>query len=138
VVEGGGRRGDGDSFFHAVRRAARHAGVGSLLVARGGAVVVLSHADQDWEAVRHAVIDQLGGGSCRMGIGCSCTSPAEFPTSHRQANLALRVQGRGSMMVDLLRTHPRILLGGMLIENPCCLTPDEFLATRTKTDELGA
>jgi MEDS: MEthanogen/methylotroph, DcmR Sensory domain len=37
----------------------------------------------------------------------------------------------GTMMVDLLRTHPRILLGGMLIENPYCLTPDEFLATRT-------
>jgi hypothetical protein len=36
----------------------------------------------------------------------------------------------GSMIVDLLKTHPKILLGGLLIENPHYLTPDEFLATR--------
>ncbi|MBV8949682.1 MAG: MEDS domain-containing protein [Actinobacteria bacterium] len=36
----------------------------------------------------------------------------------------------GGMMVDLLKTHPKILLGGLLIDNPHYLTPDEFRATR--------
>jgi hypothetical protein len=36
----------------------------------------------------------------------------------------------GDIVVDLLKTHPKMLLGGMLLENPYYLTPDEFLATR--------
>jgi hypothetical protein len=36
----------------------------------------------------------------------------------------------GSMIIDLLKTHPKIMLGGMVIENPHYLTPDEFLADR--------
>jgi hypothetical protein len=34
----------------------------------------------------------------------------------------------GSMLVDLLRTHPKLLLGGLIVENPHYLTPDEFRA----------
>jgi hypothetical protein len=33
----------------------------------------------------------------------------------------------GGVVVDLLKTHPWILMGGMVIENPYCLTPDELL-----------
>jgi hypothetical protein len=36
----------------------------------------------------------------------------------------------GSMLVDLLRTHPKLLLGGLIVENPHYLTPDEFRALR--------
>jgi hypothetical protein len=36
----------------------------------------------------------------------------------------------GGMMVDLLRTHPKILLGGLVLENPHYLSPDEFRALR--------
>jgi hypothetical protein len=36
----------------------------------------------------------------------------------------------GAILVDLLRTHPKLLLGGMLLENPHYLSPDEFLAQR--------
>ena len=36
----------------------------------------------------------------------------------------------GSIVVDMLKTHPRVLLGGMVLENPFYLSPDEFLATR--------
>lgn len=32
------------------------------------------------------------------------------------------------IIVNLLKTHPRMLVGGMLIENPYYLTPDELLA----------
>ena len=44
----------------------------------------------------------------------------------------------GGVVVDLLKTHPRILLGGMVLENPYCLTPDELLGmegTDTRAEE---
>ena len=35
----------------------------------------------------------------------------------------------GGILVDLLKTHPKLLLGGMLLENPRhALSPDEFVA----------
>ncbi|HEY2192509.1 MAG TPA: MEDS domain-containing protein [Actinomycetospora sp.] len=34
----------------------------------------------------------------------------------------------GGMIVNLLRTHARVLLGSVLMENPYYQTPDEFLA----------
>jgi hypothetical protein len=34
------------------------------------------------------------------------------------------------MLVDLVKTHPKLLLGGVVIDNPYALSPDEFLATR--------
>jgi hypothetical protein len=37
----------------------------------------------------------------------------------------------GGIVVDMLKTHPRVLLGGMVLENPHYLSPDEFLASRT-------
>ena len=36
----------------------------------------------------------------------------------------------GQVIVDLLRTHPKLLLCGSLLDNPYYLEPDEFLATR--------
>jgi sugar diacid utilization regulator len=92
VVQGRARTDDKDVFFHAVRRAARDLGVGSLLVGRGGAVVVLSDADLAWERFRTAVLAELGGGRCRLGVGGPCTGPRDFPRSYREAQLALKMQ----------------------------------------------
>ena len=36
----------------------------------------------------------------------------------------------GRVVVDLLKTHPQLLMGGMLLENPHWLTPEEFRATQ--------
>ena len=36
----------------------------------------------------------------------------------------------GGIVVDLLRTHPKVLLGGMVIENPHFLPPEVVLAGR--------
>lgn len=36
----------------------------------------------------------------------------------------------GSVVVDLLRTHPKLLLRGSLIDNPYYLEPEEFLRSR--------
>ncbi|HEX3336242.1 MAG TPA: helix-turn-helix domain-containing protein, partial [Jatrophihabitans sp.] len=92
VVEGRGRAEDKDAFFHAVRRATREVRVGSLLVARGGLVVVLADADVSWERFRTAVLADLGGGRCRVGVGGGCERPRDFPRSYREAQLALKMQ----------------------------------------------
>ena len=34
----------------------------------------------------------------------------------------------GSVVMDILRTHPRVIIGGVLQENPLYVQPDEFLA----------
>ncbi|MET8249338.1 MEDS domain-containing protein [Streptomyces sp. NPDC005202] len=36
----------------------------------------------------------------------------------------------GAILMDVLKTHPKVLVGGMLVTNPYYLEPDEFLATR--------
>jgi hypothetical protein len=35
----------------------------------------------------------------------------------------------GGIVVDMIKTHPKILMSSMVVENPFYLTPDEFLAT---------
>jgi len=37
----------------------------------------------------------------------------------------------GGVILDLLRTHPKALFSGTLIDNPYFLTPDEYRATRS-------
>lgn len=66
--------------------------MGSLLVARGDAVVILCDADVVWERFRTAVLTELGGGRCRVGVGGRCDRPAGFPRSYREALLALKMQ----------------------------------------------
>lgn len=53
---------------------------------------------------------------------------ADFP----QVNLCLYDLTRcsGDLIMDVLKTHPKALLGGMVIDNPYYLEPDEFLASR--------
>lgn len=54
---------------------------------------MLSDTDKDWEQFRAAVITQMGPhSSCRVGVGAPCTQPPEFPRSHSQALLALKMQ----------------------------------------------
>jgi len=36
----------------------------------------------------------------------------------------------GEVLVDVLKTHPKVLLAGMVLDNPYYLEPDEFLASR--------
>jgi sugar diacid utilization regulator len=93
VAEGAtGRREGEDAFFHAVRRAARDTGAGSLLVARGAGVVVLTGAELPWEELRVAVLARMSNGNCSIGVGGRCERPADFPRSYREAQLALRMQ----------------------------------------------
>jgi hypothetical protein len=36
----------------------------------------------------------------------------------------------GEVLVDILKTHPKVLVGGTVVENPYYVEPDEFLSTR--------
>jgi hypothetical protein len=36
----------------------------------------------------------------------------------------------GDILLDLLKTHPKLLLGGMVLDNPHYLPPDEYRASR--------
>lgn len=38
----------------------------------------------------------------------------------------------GELILDVLKTHPKAMLGGMVIDNPYYLEPEEFLASRTR------
>lgn len=91
------RAGSQDAQFHAVRRAARDTDVGTLVAARYGTVVVLASADRPWERFRVAVMDELAGGGCRVGVGGVCQTPADVARSHHQAELALRIQASSRM-----------------------------------------
>jgi sugar diacid utilization regulator len=86
-----------DGLFDAVRRAARATDGGTLMAARHGTVVVLAHAERVWEGFRVAVVDELQGEPCRVGVGGTCQAVTEFGRSHREAELALRIQVAAQM-----------------------------------------
>ena len=93
VVEGRGRPGtDEEAHFHAIRRAIKDLGAGSLLVSRAGTVVVLADQDVDWAELRKASLRELGGGRCRIGIGGSCERVGDVPRSYLEAQMALSIQ----------------------------------------------
>jgi DNA-binding PucR family transcriptional regulator len=92
VIADSGTRRDRDTVFHAVRRAARDAVVGSLLVSRGDTVVVLADHDASWGEFRAAVREELDGDRCRVGVGGLCERAADYPRSYREAHVALKLQ----------------------------------------------
>ncbi|MET0578611.1 MAG: helix-turn-helix domain-containing protein [Ilumatobacteraceae bacterium] len=92
VVEMGPDASDSHELFHAVRRAARDCGVGTLLATSGESVVMLADTDRPWELFRVAVGHELRDGRCRVGVGGHCDRVADFPRSHREALQALRLQ----------------------------------------------
>ncbi len=44
----------------------------------------------------------------------------------------------GDVVVDIMRTHPMIIIGGILQENPFFVPPDEFLRERHGFDSAGS
>lgn len=91
VVEEKSSPRDPDARFHAVRRAARDAGLGSLLVPRGDAVVVLAHNEQVWDTFYSRLRNELGT-DVFVGVGGPCDQLSDFPRSYREATLALRMR----------------------------------------------
>ena len=94
VVEAAGAHCDDniDMFFHAVGRAARAAGVGSLLAPRLHDVIVLADAEVRWDLFWARVVTETHGGRCRIGVGGRVLELDRFPHSCQEAELALRIQ----------------------------------------------
>jgi sugar diacid utilization regulator len=127
VVANGSQPVDHAEFFHAVGRAMRATGVGSLLAARPGGVAVLCDADRDWEQFRAAVIAQMGSpGSCRVGVGAPCIEAPEFPRSHGQAQLALTMQ-MGTGAPEQVTVFDDLGVCQLLSEIPNIGTVDVFI-----------
>jgi DNA-binding PucR family transcriptional regulator len=93
VVARGGQDDDqADSFFHAVRRAARDTRLGSLLAPRPGEVVILADTEVPWPKFRAAVLTGWHDDGCRIGVGSRRSNLDEFPLSYQEAQLALKMQ----------------------------------------------
>jgi DNA-binding PucR family transcriptional regulator len=74
-----------DEFCHAVRRAARDQGVGTLLIVRDESVVLLSDAEPTWVTFQEAVAKEIGGAPNRTSVGGRYDDPALFARSYREA-----------------------------------------------------
>jgi len=82
----------------AVRRALRQQPLPALLGMMAGTVVIVAPSgDPDWEALRLAIVAQLGGGRCRVGVGEPYPRPSLLSRSLREAQLALRLQKASSV-----------------------------------------
>ncbi len=83
--------------------------------------------DMSWAHRDEAVVSDLMGYESELNRIMS-----NFP----QVNLCLYDLTRcsGDLIMDVLKTHPKALLGGMVIDNPYYLVPDEFLASRLDRD----
>ena len=83
--------------------------------------------DMSWAHRDEAVVGDLMGYESELNRIMS-----NFP----QVNLCLYDLTRcsGDLIMDVLKTHPKALLGGMVIDNPYYLDPDEFLARRLDRD----
>ena len=94
LTEPAGACRDDDSglFFHAVGRAARAVGVGSLLAPRLHDVVVLADKEVRWDLFWARVVTEMHGGRCRIGVGGRVLGLDRFPHSCQEAELALRMQ----------------------------------------------
>ncbi|GAA5123595.1 PucR family transcriptional regulator [Haloechinothrix salitolerans] len=82
-----------ERLFRAVRQTATECDVGSLLVSRADAVILLVHTDMPWEKLHTAIQRRLGEGSCRLVAGGRCARASGFPQSYQQAQFALRLLG---------------------------------------------
>jgi len=91
VVEDPPRSRDPDTRLRGVRRAAIEAGLSTLLVPRGDAVVLVTHADPSWDAFQDQLIGEIGR-NMWVGVGSACDELRDFPRSYHEAMLALRMR----------------------------------------------
>jgi hypothetical protein len=88
-----------------------------------GAGFARNVGDMSWAHRDPSAVDDLIGYESELNRIMS-----NFP----QVNLCLYDLSRcsGELIMDVLKTHPKALLGGMIIDNPYYLSPDEFAASR--------
>lgn len=93
--------------------------------ARPGGLMARNIGDMSWAHRRGGATGDLVGYESELN-----RVMASFP----QVNLCLYDLTRcsGDLIMDVLRTHPKALLGSMVIDNPYYLPPGEFLASRSR------
>jgi sugar diacid utilization regulator len=89
---GSGRAEQDEVFFRAVCRAAQRLGIGSLIAPRRGDVIMLADSNAPWERLHAAVEAESNGVRCSIGVGGLSREVADFPRSHQEGQLALRIQ----------------------------------------------
>jgi sugar diacid utilization regulator len=78
--------------FHAARKAVQTLRVGSLMASRLSDVILLADAEVPWQRFHACVEAQAPGLRCSIGVGGWCEAIGDYPRSHREAGLALRIQ----------------------------------------------
>lgn len=126
VVEGKGRTRSPDALLGAVRRAVRQARLDGLFETWSGGVALVTAGQTDWEKLRRAIIADLGGGQCRVGVGGPCARPSELPRSLREARLALRLQ-QSLLPGDTACEYPKLGIFRMLAAIPDLADVDGFV-----------
>ena len=93
------------------------------LVRQGVSVDVLTRGVGDGPQTGQPGVDELVSYESKLN---------RFLPRYPQVILCLYDLNRftGEILLDLLKTHPKVLLGGMLVANPYYLDPDEFLVQR--------
>ena len=132
VFESGSRAADEETFFNAVRRGCRDMGLGQLLVSRGGTVVLIAERELDWDDLYSLVHRELSGNSCPIGVGGPTQGVEDFPRSHREALLALRLQR------DIARTAGVTVFDDLGIYRLLATSEDTSEIERFVTEWLGS
>ena len=128
VAEGPERSRGEEAFLHAVRRALRERRLNALLGTRSGVVVILVGGDTDWEALRQAIMSELGVDHCRLGVGGLYPRPSQLPGSLREAELALRLQ-KASSPVEQTTEFAGLGVLRMLASMPDLVDVEDFART---------
>lgn len=91
----------------------------------GGFTFVRNVGDMTWAHQEKPGVDELIAYESELN---------RLMSVHPQANLCLYDLGRCSseLALGVLKTHPKVLMGGMVLENPFYLQPEEFLAARRR------
>ena len=83
---------DMEAFARVVRAAAIALEAGSLVAARPADVIVLADTDVSWRRLHGSIAGESPGWPCSVGVGRPTREVADFPRSHHEAQLALRIQ----------------------------------------------
>jgi sugar diacid utilization regulator len=81
----------GEVLYESVRRSVSDFDIDCLLGRHAGGVVLVVHGQPRWAEFHKALSHAVATKSCVIGIGGRCDRPRDFPRSHRQAALAVKL-----------------------------------------------
>ncbi|HEY3259767.1 MAG TPA: MEDS domain-containing protein [Pseudonocardiaceae bacterium] len=111
----------GDSFSTEVMLDFWDRSIGEAIA--GGFDFARAVGEMTWALRQLPGVEELMGYEARLN---------QFLPRYPQVILCLYELDRfsGEVLVDVLKTHPKVLMAGMVLDNPYYLKPEEFLASR--------